>query len=394
MKKISLVLLVGGKGTRIKSITKNVPKPLIKIKKFIFLDYLITNLCRFNLDRIYLMTGYKSHLFKKYNNRTINFVKIKCIHENKAMGTAGALYSLKKLIKKDFIVCNGDSIFDVNLAHFTKTKITNKLIKITLVKNLNYKSNKKLTSINTHKKIIYFQKGSKYMNGGIYLFTKQIFKFINNKPSSLEDNIIPHLIRMKKVIGNKYNNFFIDIGTPTNLMKAKKLIPKYFYRPAVFLDRDGVINYDKGYTHKISQFKFKPKVLQTIQYLNKKKYYIFIVTNQAGIAKGKFTIDQFYKLHNYIKQHLIKKNAYINDVEFCPFHPNAIIKKYRKKSKYRKPGNLMIKNLFNKWPIIKKKSFMIGNTKSDEIAALKSNIKFEYVKRNIYLQVKKITSNY
>ncbi len=53
-------------------------------------------------------------------------------------------------------------------------------------------------------------------------------------------------------------------------MKAKKLIPKYFYRPAVFLDRDGVINYDKGYTHKISQFKFKPKVLQTIQYLNKK----------------------------------------------------------------------------------------------------------------------------
>ena len=232
------------------------------------------------------------------------------------------------------------------------------------------------------------------MNGGIYLFTKQIFKFINNKPSSLENNIIPHLIRIKKVIGNKYNNFFIDIGTPTNLIKAKKLIPKYFYRPAVFLDRDGVINYDKGYTHKISQFKFKPKVLQTIQYLNKKKYYIFIVTNQAGIAKGKFTIEQFYRLHNYIKQHLIKNNAYINDVEFCPFHPNAIIKKYRKKSKYRKPGNLMIKNLFNKWPIIKKKSFMIGNTKSDEIAALKSNIKFEYVKKNIYLQVKKITSNY
>mgnify|MGYP001163793451 FL=1 len=394
MKKISLVLLVGGKGTRIKSITKKTPKPLIKFNKFIFLDYLITNLCKFNLDRIYLMIGYKRHLFKKYNNRTINFVKIKCIYENKPMGTAGALYSLKKLIKKDFIVCNGDSIFDVDLAHFTKTKITNKLIKITLVKNLNYKSNKKLASINTHKKIIYFKKGSKYMNGGIYLFAKQIFKFINNKPSSLEENIIPYLIRRKKVVGNKYNNFFIDIGTPTNLLKAKKSIPKYFFRPAIFLDRDGVINYDKGYTHKISQFKFRPKVLKALRYLNKKKYYIFIVTNQAGIAKGKFKKEQFYRLHNYIKQHLIKNNAYINDVEFCPFHPNAIIKKYRKKSNYRKPGNLMIKSLFNKWPVIKKKSFMIGNEKSDEIAALKSNIKFEYVKKNIYLQVKKITSNY
>ena len=135
-------------------------------------------------------------------------------------------------------------------------------------------------------------------------------------------------------------------------------------------------------------------MLKALRYLNKKKYYIFIVTNQAGIAKGKFKIEQFYRLHNYIKQYLIKKNIYINDVEFCPFHPNAIIKKYRKKSNYRKPGNLMIKNLFNKWPVIKKKSFMIGNEKSDEIAALKSNIKFEYVKKNIYLQVKKITSNY
>ena len=307
MKKISLVLLVGGKGTRIKSITKNIPKPLIKIKKFIFLDYLITNLCKFNLDRIYLMIGYKSHLFKKYNNKTINFVKIKCIYENKPMGTAGSLHSLKKLIKKDFIVCNGDSIFDIDLAHFTKTKINNKLIKITLVKNLSYKSNKKLASIDIRKKIIYFKKGSKYMNGGIYLFAKQIFKFINNKPSSLEENIIPNLIRRKKVVGNKYNNFFIDIGTPANLLKARKLIPKYFFRPAIFLDRDGVINYDKGYTHKISQFKFRPKVLKALRYLNKKKYYIFIVTNQAGIAKGKFKIEQFYRLHNYIKQYLIKK---------------------------------------------------------------------------------------
>ena len=100
MKKISLVLLVGGKGTRIKYITKNTPKPLIKFKKFIFLDYLITSLCRFNLDTIYLMVGYKSRFFKKYNNATTNFVKIKCIYENKPMGTAGALYPLKKLIKK------------------------------------------------------------------------------------------------------------------------------------------------------------------------------------------------------------------------------------------------------------------------------------------------------
>ena len=99
-------------------------------------------------------------------------------------------------------------------------------------------------------------------------------------------------------------------------------------------------------------------------------------------------------MHNYIKQHLIKKNAYINDVEFCPFHPNAIIKKYRKKSKYRKPGNLMIKNLFNKWPIIKKKSFMIGDQIVDKICAERSKLYFEFAKEDFYHQIKKITKKF
>ena len=80
----------------------------------------------------------------------------------------------------------------------------------------------------------------------------------------------------------------------------------------------------------------------------------------------------------------------INDIEYCPYHPDGTVKKYKKKSAYRKPGNMMIKKIYKKWNIDIKKSFMIGDKKSDKLAARKSNLYYEYVSSNLYLQVKKI----
>jgi len=159
---------------------------------------------------------------------------------------------------------------------------------------------------------------------------------------------------------------------------------------AVFLDRDGTINYDEGYTYKFSEFKFKPHVLNGLKFLCKKKYLIFIVTNQAGIAKGKFKIKDLYKLHKSVIKYLKKKNIYITDISFCPYHPKGIVKKYKKKTQYRKPGNLMLKKLIKKWNVNTMNSFMLGDRLSDKKAALKTNLYFEYPKYNFFSQIKKI----
>ena len=168
-------------------------------------------------------------------------------------------------------------------------------------------------------------------------------------------------------------------------------------KPAVFLDRDGTINYDEGYTYKFSEFRFRPYILRGLKYLTKKKYLIFIVTNQAGIAKNKFKLKDLLKLHRKLLIYFNRRSIIINDIQFCPYHPKAKIKSYRKKTAYRKPGNLMIKKILKNWNIDLKKSFMIGDRKSDKIAAKKSNLYFEYVKNNFYNQVKsiekKITNN-
>ena len=169
------------------------------------------------------------------------------------------------------------------------------------------------------------------------------------------------------------------------MKKRKNILQK-----AVFLDRDGTINYDYGYVHKFTDFKFRKFVIQGLRYLSNKKYLLLVVTNQAGVAKGKFKIRDLFILNRKLKSFLKRKNIILSDIEYCPYHPDGVVKKYKKKSLYRKPGNLMIKKLKKKWNIDMKKSFMIGDKKSDKLAALKSGLYFEYAKKNFYRQVKKI----
>jgi D-glycero-D-manno-heptose 1,7-bisphosphate phosphatase len=142
--------------------------------------------------------------------------------------------------------------------------------------------------------------------------------------------------------------------------------------------------------HTIKKFHFKKGVIKALKYLNKKKYFIFIVTNQAGISKGIFSIRKFFTLHRWIKDTLSKKNIFINDVEYCPHHLDGKIKKYKIKCNCRKPNNGMIKKLESKWLIDHKKSFFVGDKVSDQNCAKKSKIKFFFTEKNLFSQIKKI----
>ena len=395
MHSLDLVVLAGGKGSRIKSLLRNRPKPMAIFNKKPFLEYIIQNYSKYHFKNIFILTGYKSDIiYKKFNNKYYNFNHIKCLKELRPMGTAGALSILKKKNVNDFILINGDTFLDINLNQLIKSCSKNSYGSITLVKNDFYKSNRKLSTLALRENKIIYQDKSNFMNGGIYFFKKKIFKLIKNKNTSLENDILPNLIKNKKISGIKTKNFFLDIGTPENFKKAKKIISKKFIKRAAFLDRDGVINFDKGYVHKIKDFKFRPNVIKGLKFLRNNDYYIFVVTNQAGIGKGIYTEKQFFNLQNYIKQKLQKKDIFFDDINFCPYHPEAKIKKYRKISQLRKPGNLMIKQIRNKWSIKLNKSFMIGDQVTDKICAKSSKLYFEYSKKDFLNQVKQINKKF
>lgn len=387
-KKLDLVILAGGQGKRLGVITKKSPKPLLKINGIPFLRHLINYYTQFSFQNIYILAGYKGKQLKDlFHKKKINLVPIKCFIENKKKDTGGALYVLKKKIKNNFILVNGDSFLEINLEKISKLKLKNSTGLMVLTKNNTYKQNKKLSNLNIDKnKLIVNSEKSKLMNSGIYLFKKNIFKHIKNKRQSLEEEILPKLIEQKKIKGMLSFNYFIDIGTKQNLKLAKKQFKTKFYKPAIFLDRDGVINKDLDHVYKIKNFKYTKNIFAALKRLS--NYFIFIITNQAGIAKGLYTENDFFKLHTKIKGDLIKKNIYINEVKFCPHHPNGIIKKYTKNCLCRKPGTQMISEIFNNWNINLKKSLMIGDKISDMLCAKNSNLEFQFIQKNIETQVK------
>ena len=391
MKNLDLVILAGGKGSRIKNFT-NKPKPIVKFNNIHFLDYLIQNYTLYNFQNIYVLAGHKGDQIRKiYNQRKFNLKKINVVIEKKPMDTGGALNNLKKLIKNDFILVNGDSILDINFEKFIKKKLKNHLMRIALISKKFTKNKNKLGNLSIKNNNIIIKNGSPYMNAGVYYCNKKLLNIIENKKMSLENEIIPKLINKNKITGQIIKNkFFLDIGTPYYFKKSSKILKNLFRKPAVFFDRDNTIIKDDGYTYKIKDLNFIKNSMKAIKFLIQKNYYIFLVTNQAGIAKGLFKEENFFKFQEAMKLRMKKNKIYFHDIEYCPYHPKAIIKKYKKKTQLRKPGNMMIKNLEKKWMINKSKSFMIGDSLSDKQTAKKSKIYFEYPKNNLLLQVKSI----
>lgn len=139
-------------------------------------------------------------------------------------------------------------------------------------------------------------------------------------------------------------------------------------RKAIFLDRDGVINVDKNYVYKISEFEFIPEIFDVLKYLQNLDYLLFIITNQSGIARGYYTKEDFFKLNIWMINEFKKENIFISQVEFCPHHP-------MENCKCRKPKMGMIENILKNYDVDLSNSWLIGDNLSDIDCARNAGIK-------------------
>lgn len=146
-------------------------------------------------------------------------------------------------------------------------------------------------------------------------------------------------------------------------------------RPALFLDRDGVINIDRSYVYRVEDFEWVEGARETIARFNALDWLVFVVTNQSGIARGFYTEEQMQILHDWMAQELARAGAHIDRIYHCPFHEEGTIDRYRKDSFDRKPKPGMLIRAMTDFPVIKERSFLIGDKQADLDAAKAAGVR-------------------
>ena len=135
-----------------------------------------------------------------------------------------------------------------------------------------------------------------------------------------------------------------------------------------------MLNYDHGYVGTVDQFQWMPGAQEVIRRFNEAGWLVFVVTNQAGVARGYYSEEDVVRLHSWMNQQLAGSAAHIDDFRYCPFHEDAAHVLYRRSSSWRKPNPGMIQDLAERWSVDQDRSIMIGDKTLDLEAALAAGL--------------------
>lgn len=397
------VIMAGGKGTRIASVNSEVPKPMIAIDKKPVLQYQLECLAGQGITDIVLVIGYLGNIIEEYFGNGDTFgVHISYIREERPLGTAGALYYLKNSISEDFLLMNGDSIFSVDIKRFLEAHLHNEgLVTIfTHPNNHPYDSGIIIADQDgVVTKWLTKEEERKWyrnrVNAGLHMISPKLLKrFDNLIKKDLDRDILKPLIAERNLYIYDSPEYVRDMGTPdrfytvtedvrSGLVDDRNLSHK---QKAVFLDRDGTINKYVGFLTDINDFELIDGVTEAIKRLNKSGYLVIVVTNQPVIARGEITTDELNEIHNKMETLLGNNGAYVDDIFYCPHHPDKGFEgerpEYKVKCVCRKPQPGLLLEAAEKYNIDLKQSWMVGDSLSDIETGRNAECKTLYVGRN------------
>ena len=389
---IKAVIMAGGKGTRIASVNSDVPKPMIPILDKPILLYQIENLREQGIKDIVLVCGHLKHVISDYFGNGERFgVNISYIMEEAPLGTAGALALIKPEIDGDFLLINGDIIFNIDFERMARFHRSKNAV-ITLFSHPNthpYDSSLLVTSENDEVVNWLTKENNRgwcrnLVNAGIHLMSDRIFSdetvgglFDEPHKLDLDRDIIRPLVGSGKVYSYNSSEYAVDMGTPDRygMVSEDVLSGKPQQRnlsvkqKAVFLDRDGTINKYVGFLRNIDQFELLPNAAEGIRLLNSKGYLVIVITNQPVIARGEVTVPYLDEIHRKMETLLGQYGAYINGLYYCPHHPDSgfegEIPQLKIKCSCRKPNIGLVKKAADDYNIDLSESWFAGDTEVD-----------------------------
>lgn len=374
------VVLVGGKGTRLGALTRDTPKPLLEIAPGLrFLDVVLEEAARRGFTDIVLLAGHLGDQVEAvYHGRRFYEARVRVIREQEPQGTGGALRFAAAQLDPWFLMLNGDSLFEFNFRELARPAGPRALGRLAL---RSVPDPGRYGAVTVEEgRVTHFHeknpdlKGPALINGGVYLLSREVLGLIKG-PCSIEQDVFPRLAQARALEASAFDGYFLDIGLPDTYAQAKADIPSRRHRPAAFLDRDGTLNVDKGYTHKPGDLVWTPSAIPAIKRLNEANHYVIVVTNQAGIARGYYTETDMHAFHAEMQAQLAAAGAWIDAFYHCPFHRDGVVPNFTTANHPdRKPNPGMLLRALSDWPIVREASFMIGDTELDTAAAKAAGI--------------------
>lgn len=391
--------MAGGKGTRISSVKDDIPKPMIDICGKPLLERQVEWLVSQEIRKITMVVGHKGDVIIDYFGKGENQgVSIDYIVETEPLGTAGGLYYALSDDNEPILLINGDIMLDVNLGKMVEYHRRNHA-DITLLTHPNsHPYDSALIVTDDGGRIVRWlnkeDERTDYenrVNAGIHLIEQHTLGFMREmdaaKKIDLDREFLKPNLSKYRVFAYDTPEYVKDMGTPeryravlrdfeTGLVKRKNLAQK---QRAIFLDRDGTINVHNDFIRTPEEIELIDGAAEAIRAVNDSGFLAILITNQPVIARGDCSLEELKQIHNRLERLLGEKHAYLDDIFFCPHHPDKGFEGERPEYKIicecRKPKPGLILQAAEKYNIDLGESYMIGDSASDILAGKNAGCK-------------------
>jgi len=373
-----IYILAGGLGTRLAHLTDNLPKPMASVAGRPFLEWQIESFKAQGFRDFVLLVGYrKEAIIDHFGDGAGLGVRIEYSVEKELLGTGGAFIQALELFPcETFVLANGDTYFPVPLVALL-ARSRAEPDSFWLAAKLMQKPDRYGTlAVDARGEILSFREkdpllGEGFINGGLYCGSASVFGGQSSVRCSMETELFPRMLRERRLRCLAFGEPFIDIGIPQDYLLAQTFIPRWHSQEkkrALFVDRDGVVIEDTGYLSSPEAVHIIPGCLELLRKARALGYLLIVVTNQAGVAKGKMTLSDVDRVNRKMQAELAKLGITLDDILVCPYHPDGNVPEYAVSSLDRKPNPGLVLKAAEKWSLDLEKSIMVGDKDSDVIA--------------------------
>lgn len=378
------VILAGGLGTRMKPFTEKVPKPMIPVNDKPFMEYLIYMLRDNGIQEVVLLLGYMSEQVVEYFNcNPVPGVSIVYHIGETWWNTGTRVKRAEKLYDETFLLMYCDNYWPLKIkTHVELFQKNDPDILLTVYNNRDGYTRNNI-SVDESGRVAFYdhERKSPALNGvdmGFFIFRKRVVEGMPEEDFHLTRDFLPGLIEKGRVYAHTTDQVYYSIGSLDRLPATEEYLRE---QKVVFLDRDGVINKKApkaDYVKKPEEFEFLPGVTEAFRLFHEAGYKVVIITNQAGIARGKMSEEDLSSIHSLMTDEIVKAGGQVEKIYHCPhgWDEGCFCRKPQ-------PGMLFAASKDLKVPL--KDSVFIGDDERDKMAGDAAGMETLLVSKEISL---------